>query len=232
VQGSNLHKKPDYLWAFCAKPIDMAKIEKKTKNVSDKEKAVASMEEHYRAILETIGADLCAEGLREPPERAAKALWDMTEGARLDRKNVVKLFKSECKTVACHDLVMLSGIQTTSLCEHHILPIILRVSIGYMPDKKILGLSKMTRITHMFARQLQNQERIGNEIADFIEEVLKPRGVAVAIEGVRMCSVARGVRDMNSVMKTSTMRGVFTIEPDIRSEYLNLIAHQRNGGLL
>jgi GTP cyclohydrolase I len=124
-----------------------------------KEPNVSTVAEHYAAILKELGADLDAEGMRETPMRAAKALVDMTEGSRIDTAALTKQFKSECNDAVCHDMVIVEGIHQVGLCEHHVLPILMSVTIGYVPDKKILGLSKLARIAGYFCRRLQNQER-------------------------------------------------------------------------
>jgi GTP cyclohydrolase I len=173
---------------------------------------------HYAAILEEIGADLGAEGLKETPMRAAKAVLEMTEGARMDTDHLTKLFKSECSQAVCHDMVIVEGIREVGLCEHHLLPILMTVTIAYVPDKKILGLSKLSRIAGYFARRWQNQERTAHRIAEFMEQVVEPLGVAVLIEGKHLCAMARGVRDTQSVMKVDVMHGVFQNDPHARSE--------------
>ncbi len=176
--------------------------------------------EHYRAILQEIGADLTEEGLKETPMRAAKALVEMTEGSRMDTEHLTKLFKTECAQAICHDMVIVEGIEEVGLCEHHLLPIIMSITIAYVPDKKILGLSKLSRIAGYFARRWQNQERTAHRIAEFMEHIVEPLGVAVLIEGKHMCAMARGVRDMQSIMKVNVMHGVFQKDPNTRTELL------------
>ncbi len=180
--------------------------------------------EHYAAILEEIGADLTAEGIRETPMRAAKALVEMTEGSRMDTDQLTKLFKAECTQAVCHDMVIVEGIKEVGLCEHHLLPILMTITIAYVPDKKILGLSKLSRIAGYFARRWQNQERTAHRIAEFIEQIVEPLGVAVLIEGKHMCAMARGVRDTQSVMKVNVMHGVFQEDPNARTELLMRLA--------
>ena len=174
--------------------------------------------EHYSAILTQIGADLSSEGMRETPLRAAKALVEMTEGSRMDGDNLTKLFKAECQTAICHDMVIVEGITEVGLCEHHLLPIIMSITIAYVPDQKILGLSKLSRIAGYFARRWQNQERTAHLIAEFVEKTVEALGVAVLIEGKHMCAMARGVRDTHSVMKVNVMHGVFQKDPNVRNE--------------
>jgi GTP cyclohydrolase I len=156
--------------------------------------------EHYSGILKELGADLDSEGMKETPLRAAKALLEMTEGSRMETDQLTKMFKAECKTAICHDMVIVEGIKEVGLCEHHLLPIIMSITIAYVPDKKILGLSKLSRIAGYFARRLQNQERTAHLIAAFMEQIVEPLGVAVLIDGKHMCAMARGVRDTHSII--------------------------------
>ena len=188
--------------------------------------------EHYSEILKEIGADVDAEGLKETPLRAAKALVEMTEGSRMGTDQLTKMFKAECRTAICHDMVMVEGIKEVGLCEHHLLPIIMNITIAYVPDKKILGLSKLSRIAGYFARRLQNQERTAHLIAAFIESIVEPLGVAVLIEGKHMCAMARGVRDTHSIMKVNVMHGVFQKDQHARNEFLMRLGSSKVGGLL
>lgn len=176
--------------------------------------------EHYFAILKEIGADLDSEGMKETPLRAAKALVEMTEGSRMDTDQLTKMFKTECQTAICHDMVIVEGIKEVGLCEHHLLPIIMDITIAYVPDRRILGLSKLSRIAGYFARRLQNQERTAHLIAAFIEKILETPAVAVLIDGKHMCAMARGVRDTHSIMKVSVMHGAFQKDPSVRNEFL------------
>ncbi len=181
---------------------------------------------HYAAILEELGADLRSEGMKETPLRAAKALLEMTEGSRMDSEKLTKLFKAECAQAVCHDMVIVEGIKEVGLCEHHSLPILMSITIAYVPDKKILGLSKLSRIAAYFARRWHNQERTAHRIAEFMEGVVEPLGVAVLIEGKHLCALAQGVRDTNSLMKVNVMHGVFQRDPNSRAELLMRL-HQR-----
>lgn len=176
--------------------------------------------EHYAAILKEIGADLTQEGLKETPLRAAKALVEMTEGSRMDTAQLTKMFKAECMQAVCHDMVIVEGIQEVGLCEHHLLPILMSITIAYVPDKRILGLSKLSRIAGYFARRWQNQERTAHHIAEFIEKIVEPLGTAVLIEGKHMCAMARGVRDTHSTMKVNVMHGAFQKDQNQRAELL------------
>ena len=173
---------------------------------------------HYSAILTEIGADVQSEGIKETPMRAAKALVEMSEGSRMDTDQLTKMFKAECQKAICHDMVIVEGIHEVGLCEHHLLPILMNITIAYIPDLKILGLSKLSRIAGYFARRLQNQERTAHLIAEFIEKTVEPLGVAVLIDGKHMCAMARGVRDTHSTMKVNVMHGAFQKDPNARAE--------------
>src|SRR3954468_5731138 len=175
---------------------------------------------HYSEILKELGANLDSEGMRETPMRAAKALVEMTEGSRMDTDQLTKMFKAECQKAICHDMVIVEGIKEVGLCEHHLLPIIMSITIAYIPDQRILGLSKLARIAGYFARRLQNQERTAHSIATFIEQIVEPLGVAVLIDGKHMCAMGRGVRDTHSSMKVNVMHGAFQKDRALRDEFL------------
>ena len=179
---------------------------------------VQKIAEHYSAILTELGADLNSEGMRETPMRAAKAMVEMTEGSRMDTAQLTKMFKAECQAAICHDMVIVEGIHEVGLCEHHVLPILMTITIAYIPDQKILGLSKLSRIAGYFARRFQNQERTAHLISEFIEKTVEPLGVAVFIEGKHLCALARGVRDTHSTMKVNVMHGAFQKDPHLRTE--------------
>ena len=189
-----------------------------------KEPDINKMAEHYGAILQEIGADIQSEGMRETPLRAAKALVEMTEGSRMETDRLTTMFKAECRTAICHDMVIVEGIKEVGLCEHHLLPINMSITIAYVPDKKILGLSKLSRIAGYYARRLQNQERTAHLIAAFIEQILEPLGVAVLIDGKHMCALARGVRDTHSIMKVNVMHGAFQKDQNLRNELLTRLS--------
>jgi GTP cyclohydrolase I len=186
---------------------------------STNEPDVESIAVHYAAILRELGADLQSEGMRETPLRAAKAMVEMTEGSRMDTEKLTKMFKAECQQSICHDMVIVDGIREVGLCEHHLLPILMRFVIGYIPDKKILGLSKLARIVGYFARRFQNQERTAHLIAEFVERTVEPLGVAVLIDGKHLCAMARGVRDTHSTMKVNVMHGSFQTNEHLRQEF-------------
>jgi GTP cyclohydrolase I len=195
-----------------------------------REPNVAVIAEHYAAILKEVGADLSSPGLRETPRRAAKALLEMTEGSRMGIEKLTTMFEAECTQAICHDMVIVEDIHEVGLCEHHFLPIIMGITIAYVPDQKILGLSKLARIAGYFARRWQNQERTAHLIAEFIERIVQPLGVAVLIDGKHMCAMARGVRDTHSVMRVNVMHGLFQKDQSYRSElFLRL---RKNGAAL
>lgn len=179
---------------------------------------LARIAAHYAAILTEIGADLTAEGLRETPRRAAKALVEMTEGSRMGTERLTTLFEAECQQAVCRDMVIVEDIREVGLCEHHFLPILMSITIAYIPDKKILGLSKLARIAGYFARRWQNQERTAHLIAEFVEKIVEPLGAAVLIDGQHMCAMARGVRDTHSTMKVNVMHGAFQTDQSVRAE--------------
>jgi GTP cyclohydrolase I len=185
---------------------------------------VETIAKHYAAILEELGVDLHAEGTRETPMRAAKALLEMTEGSRTSTDQLTKMFKAECQVAICHDMVIVEGIREVGLCEHHLLPILMEITIAYVPGEKILGLSKLSRIAGYFARRLQNQERTAHLIAVFIEQIVEPLGVAVLINGKHMCAMARGVRDTHSTMKVNVMHGAFQKDQALRAEFLSRLS--------
>ena len=137
-----------------------------------------------------------------------------------DTDTLTKMLKAECQKAICQDMVIVEGIHQVGLCEHHLLPIIMTITIGYVPDTKILGLSKLARIAGYFARRFQNQERTAHLIAEFIEKTVEPLGVAVLIEDQHMCAMARGVRDTHSVMKVNVMHGAFQKDQNLRNELL------------
>jgi len=181
---------------------------------------IEKIAEHYSEILKELGADLQSEGIKETPLRAAKALVEMTEGSRMGTEQLTKMFKAECQAAVCHDMVIVEGIKEVGLCEHHLLPIIMNITVAYIPDRRILGLSKLSRIAGYFARRLQNQERTAHSIATFIEQIVEPLGVAVLIDGKHMCAMARGARDTHSVMKVNVMHGSFQKDQNLRNEFL------------
>ena len=179
-----------------------------------------SLQQHYTAILEELGENPNREGLLDTPKRAAKAMQYLCKGYQQTLEEVVgdALFSSDNSEV-----VLVKDIELYSLCEHHILPFIGKVHVAYLPNGKVLGLSKIARIVDMFARRLQIQENLTHEIAEAIEKITGAFGVAVVIEAKHMCMMMRGVEKQNSVMITSVMLGEFRNNATTRAEFLSLI---------
>jgi GTP cyclohydrolase I len=177
------------------------------------------MEELVRRQLELLGEDPEREGLVRTPERVAKSLEWLTHGYAQDLESVVgdAVFEE-----AHESMVMVRDIELYSLCEHHMLPFFGKAHIAYIPDGKIIGLSKLPRILDVFARRLQVQERLTEQVAQAIEDVLHPRGVGVVIEAVHLCMMMRGVGKQNSSTITSALRGEFRDCPMTRDEFLRL----------
>jgi GTP cyclohydrolase I len=183
---------------------------------------VASMERSFHEILEAIGEDPQREGLLKTPGRAARALEFLTAGYRQTVDEIVNdaIFHSEAS-----EIVLVKDIELYSMCEHHMLPFIGKAHVAYIPDGKVIGLSKVARIVDVFARRLQIQENLTMQIADALMAVLHPRGVGVVIEAKHLCMMARGVEKQNSVMTSSCLLGSFKEDARTRSEFLALI-HQ------
>ena len=180
----------------------------------------STVETAMRMVLEGIGEDPEREGLVRTPERIARMYEELTSGYRTDP---VKLINDALFEVDYNEMVLVKDIDFYSLCEHHLLPFFGRAHVAYLPQGKVVGLSKIPRIVEMFARRLQVQERMTTQIANFINEVLEPHGVAVMVEGVHMCSAMRGVKKANASMVTSTLIGTFKENPDTRAEFMNYI---------
>ncbi len=175
-------------------------------------------------ILVELGEDPERQGLKRTPERVAKAYEFLTQGYNQDIEEVLNNAIFEEKY---DEMVIVKDIDFYSMCEHHLLPFYGKVHIAYIPNKKIVGLSKIPRIVEVFARRLQVQERMTQEICDTIEKYLSPRGVAVVCEGYHMCMMMRGVQKQNSITTTSAMHGIFKEDSRTRTEFLNLIAQKR-----
>lgn len=185
---------------------------------------VARLEKLYASLLQEVGEDPEREGLLKTPHRAAEALKFVTSGYNSSLEDVVNeaIFHE-----ASDDMVIVRDIEFFSMCEHHLFPFYGHVNIAYIPDGKIIGLSKLARITDMFARRLQVQERMTSQIAEAIQEVLTPKGVAVVVEGKHLCMMARGVEKQCSEMITSHVLGVFRSDRATRAEFLQLVARGR-----
>jgi len=179
--------------------------------------------EVIRNLLKLIGEDPDREGLRETPARFLKALAEYTSGYQQKPEEVLKVFEDGAQSA--DEMVIVRDIPVYSLCEHHLAPFFGRAHIGYVPDKRILGLSKISRLVEVFSRRLQVQERLTNQIADALATHLMPLGVAVVIECRHMCMESRGVRHSGATTATSALRGSIKTNPDTRREFLSLIGH-------
>jgi GTP cyclohydrolase I len=181
------------------------------------------MTSHVRAILEGLGEDPDREGLQKTPERVEKALRFLTQGYAQDADAVLN---EAMFTVSYDEMVIIKEIDVFSLCEHHILPFFGKAHVAYIPDGKVVGLSKIPRLVDMFARRLQVQERLTVDIAEAIQQAVRPKGVGVVIEAMHFCMIMRGVEKQNSVAVTSCMKGIFRDEMKTREEFLSLIHKQ------
>jgi GTP cyclohydrolase I len=181
---------------------------------------VASMEQSFLSLLEAIGEDPRREGLVRTPARAARAFEFLTAGYRQSLEELINnaLFDSEAS-----EIILVKDIELYSLCEHHLIPFIGKAHVAYIPNGKVVGLSKTARIVDMFARRLQIQENLTMQIADALMKALRPRGVGVVIEAKHLCMMMRGVEKQNSLMKTSCLLGVFKEDARTRSEFLSLL---------
>lgn len=176
--------------------------------------------EHYHSLLGLVGEDPEREGLLKTPHRATKALEYATQGYQQNLEEVVNnaIFESDND-----QMVIIKDIELYSMCEHHLLPFVGKCHIAYLPDGKVIGLSKLARITDMYSRRLQIQENLTEQIAHAIEKVTGARGVGVIIEAKHFCMMMRGVQKQNSTMKTSMMLGTFRTDHRTRSEFLTLV---------
>ncbi|ORU89965.1 MAG: GTP cyclohydrolase I FolE [Cycloclasticus sp. symbiont of Poecilosclerida sp. M] len=178
------------------------------------------MEKQYKEIIKSIGEDINREGLLDTPKRAAKAMEFLTSGYHKTLDEIVNgaVFESDAD-----DMVIVKDIELYSMCEHHMLPFIGKCHVGYLPNGKVLGLSKVARIVDMFARRLQIQEQLTTQIANAISEVTGAKGVAVVLEAKHLCMMMRGVEKQNSQMATSCMLGQFRKNTETRAEFLSLL---------
>jgi GTP cyclohydrolase I len=181
----------------------------------------AAVEAAVKNILKAVGEDPEREGLKNTPNRVARMYPELLSGYRDDPE---KLVNNALFTVDYDDMVIVRDIEFYSLCEHHMLPFIGRAHVAYIPRGKVIGLSKIPRIVDMFARRLQVQERMTRQVADFINDLLNPQGVAVVVEALHMCSMMRGVKKHDARMTTSTMLGSFRTKSPTRQEFLDNIS--------
>jgi GTP cyclohydrolase I len=189
---------------FCEDEMDLDLIESSVEN-----------------ILEAIGEDTEREGLLKTPHRVAKSYKELLAGYRMDPK---ALINEAVFDVAYDEMVIVRDIEFYSMCEHHMLPFMGRVHVAYIPSDKVIGLSKIPRIVDLFSRRLQVQERMTTQIANYINVVLQPQGVAVVAEGLHMCMMLRGVKKKDARMTTSAMLGVFRDDMSTRMEFLDNIS--------
>ena len=187
------------------------------------ERVLAPMADAVYTLLAGVGEDPEREGLLKTPERVARSLRFLTGGYRQDPE---QLLKKAMFTESYDEMVLVKDIDIYSMCEHHMLPFFGKAHVAYIPDGKIVGLSKIPRVVEVFSRRLQVQERLTQQIRDAIQEVLRPRGVGVVIEATHMCMVMRGVEKQNSVTTTSAMSGEFLTNQSTRSEFLRLIGNR------
>ena len=178
------------------------------------------MHESFKEILLGVGEDIHREGLRDTPERAANAFRYLTKGYHESLDDIINGAQFESDM---NEMVIVKNIEMYSMCEHHLLPFLGKCHIGYLPNGRVLGLSKIARIVDFFARRLQIQERLTSEIAQCIADITDARGVAVVMEAQHLCMMMRGVEKQNSVMTTSVMLGEMRDNPSSRLEFLNLI---------
>jgi GTP cyclohydrolase I len=182
------------------------------------------IEGYVHALLKELGEDPGRDGLIKTPGRVARAFRFLTEGYHRDPREILNdaLFE-----VSYDEMVVVKDIDFYSLCEHHLIPFFGRAHVAYIPNGKVVGLSKIPRLVEMFARRLQVQERMTTEIAETIEEVLSPKGVGVVVEASHLCMMMRGVERQNAYAISSSLKGSFNEDPKTRSEFMELIRHHR-----
>ena len=182
----------------------------------------AVLADNYKTIIENLGEDVNREGLEKTPERVAKAMQYLTHGYELDPLQILKsaLFTEDHK-----QMIVVKDIEVYSMCEHHMLPFFGKAHVAYIPDGKIVGLSKIPRIVDAFARRMQVQERLTDQIKNCIQEALNPLGVAVVIEAQHMCMQMRGIQKQNSVTTTSSFTGAFE-KDKTRKEFISLVSNK------
>jgi GTP cyclohydrolase I len=191
-----------------------------TTDVDDLSQRISTLEDATRTILRDVGEDPEREGLLRTPHRFARALEFLTEGYK---KDIQKILNNAVFEEKYNEMVIVKDIDLFSLCEHHLLPFYGKAHVAYIPNGRIVGLSKIPRIVEVFARRLQVQERLTQQIADTLFSVLQPQGVGVVVEARHMCMMMRGVEKQNSVATTSAMLGSFRSDDKTRGEFLHLI---------
>jgi GTP cyclohydrolase IA len=181
----------------------------------------AQAEDAFRTILKWIGEDPNRDGLKETPDRLRRAYREYFCGYDEDPDDVLR--KTFTEVDGYDEMIVLRGVTFESHCEHHIAPIIGRVWVGYIPDRRVVGISKLARVVEIFSKRLQIQERLTAQIANAVEDALKPRGVAVVVKAAHHCMIDRGVRKRGADLVTSRMLGVFRDQPATRQEFLSLV---------
>ncbi len=177
------------------------------------------IEKLAKELLKAIGEDPNREGLKKTPIRTAKSFEKIFGGYEKEPKNLITKFDGE----NYDEMIICKDIDFYSTCEHHLQPFFGKISIGYIPNKKIIGISKLPRIVEIFSRRLQNQERLTTQIADALNKLLTPKGVSIVIKAQHLCMMARGVEKQNTIMLTSACRGLFKKDERTRNEFLKLI---------
>jgi GTP cyclohydrolase I len=185
----------------------------------------ASVQEIYAELLKRLGEDPTRDGLLQTPKRMEKSMAFLTQGYE---QSVADVLHGALFEVDYDEMVMVRDIEFYSMCEHHLLPFFGKAHIAYVPNGKVVGLSKLPRIVDVFARRLQVQERLTQQIAEAIEEAIAPQGVGVVIEAQHLCMMMRGVQKQSSLTVTSSLRGVFKTQQQTRNEFLSLVRTERN----
>jgi len=185
-----------------------------------------SLEKHVRGILQDLGEDPDRDGLERTPHRVARSFRFLTKGYAEDP---ITILNNALFDVTYDEMVLVKDIEFFSLCEHHMLPFFGKVHIAYIPNGKVIGLSKLPRLVEIFSRRLQIQERLTTQIAETIQKTIEPQGVGVVIEARHLCMMMRGVEKQHSAAVTSSMLGVFRNEQETRTEFLSLIRQRPNG---
>lgn len=175
-------------------------------------------EENIRRILEFIGEDPKREGLKETPNRVIRSYSELFEGYKKDPKDILKVFEEPCD-----EMVLVKNIEFYSTCEHHLLPFHGKAHVAYIPKGKVVGVSKLARLVEIFSRRAQIQERICQQVTEALMEIVEPLGAACLLEAQHMCMVCRGIKKQNSVMVTSSLKGVFLSKPEVRAEFMSMI---------
>ncbi len=206
-----------------AKPVSESVSGNNGDAVEQRNTSVGDIASHMRAVLSALGEDPSREGLQRTPERSERAWRDLTKGYAADIPQIVNgaLFD-----VNYDEVVIVRDIEFYSLCEHHLLPFFGKVHVAYLPNKKVIGLSKIPRIVDVFARRFQIQERMTQEIAETIQELVQPKGVGVIVEARHFCMMMRGVEKQHSGTTTSAMLGAFRNNRETRNELLSLIGQR------